>query len=65
MKNLSSLLLVQKYYLLGCFVFYVEVYFSNWFGNLVRAFFGLFGRKLLLKNESVIFPSQNGKCEIL
>ena len=45
MNNESSLSLVQKYELLERFVFYVQIYFSNLFGNLVRIFFGLFGRK--------------------
>ena len=65
MKKWSSLLLVQKYYLLDSFVFHDQKYFSNLFGNMVLAFSGLFDRKLFLKNEPVIFLSQNGNYEIL
>ena len=45
--------------------FHVQIYFLIYFDNLVRAFFWLFGRKLVVKIESVIFLSQNGKYEIL
>ena len=64
-KNQSCLLQVQKYQLLEYFVFYVEIYFLNLFGDLVQASFELYGRKQQLKNESVIFLSQNGKYEVL
>ena len=44
-EELVKFIIGPKVLVIGPFHFYVQIYFSNLFGNLVRAFFGLFGRK--------------------
>ena len=64
-EELVQFIIGTKVIVIGPFRFSGQIYFWIFFGNLVRAFFRLFGRKWLLKNESVIFLSQNSKYEIL
>ena len=55
----------QRVLVIGTFRFLRPNTFFDFFCDLVQAFPGSFARKLLLKNESLIFSSQNGKYEIL
>ena len=44
-EELVKFIIGPKVLVIGPFHFYVQIYFSNLFGNLVRAFLVLFGRK--------------------
>ena len=63
--ELVKFIIGPKVLVIGPFRFLLSnIYFEFvwWFGTI---FFELFGRKSLLKNESIIFLSQNGRYEIL
>ena len=63
-EELVRLLLVQKYQLFDRFVF-MSKYILQFFLSFGSRFLKLFGLKWAVKNESMIFLSQNGQYEIL
>ena len=64
-EELVKFIIGPKILVIGTFRFLRSNIISNLFGDLVRAFFELFGRKLLLKILFVTFLSKNGKYKIL
>ena len=63
--RMSQVFIRQKVLVIWPFRFLSLNIFFNFIWQVGKSFFWLFGRKWVVKNESVIFLSQNGKYEIL